>query len=283
MNRTAETAAVQPLAPPAPAPAPARSWLHALSSPFRRKVRPWLSDSSVPYPPGMPFLYNPGDFDFVPYVEANWTVVRDELLQALGIENTGLEPYRDIAKTDKKAAWRTAGLMYWTMKSRQNIRRFPKTWALFSKIPNLTSCSIHLLEPHSTIKPHIGDTDAMLRCHMGLIVPAPLPRCGFRVGQELTSWEEGKIFIFNDAREHTAWNNTDKNRYVISFDVIRPEFAGMKHWIAAQVLGKIDVEVMYQHSAWLRKYCGAPWVQALLHRVSKLYWHAKVLLSGALR
>jgi aspartyl/asparaginyl beta-hydroxylase (cupin superfamily) len=268
------------VAPAASASSP--SWGERFKSLFRRRPRPWLSDSSVPYPAGMPFLYDPSQYSFVPHVEANWRTIRAELLAALNIADSGLEPYKDIAKTDKKAAWRTAGLMYWTMKSKENIARFPKTWEIFKDIPNLTSCSIHLLEPHSTIKPHIGDTDAMLRCHMGLVVPAPLPRCGFRVGNEMTSWEEGKVFIFNDAREHTAWNNTDQNRYVISFDVILPQYAGIRHWIAAQVLGKIYVEVMYQHKAWLRPYAKVKWINTLLHKVSKLIWYGKVRLRARL-
>jgi aspartyl/asparaginyl beta-hydroxylase (cupin superfamily) len=251
---------------------------------FKRTQRPWLSDSKAPYPANMAKFYDPSQFDFVKIVESQWQVIRDELLEVVG-DNTAAQEfkaYQDLEKTNKNAAWKTAGLMYWTMKSERNIELFPKTWEIFRAIPNVTSCSLHLLEPHSTIKPHIGDTDAMLRCHLGLVIPAPLPRCGFRVGDEMTSWEEGKIFIFNDACAHTAWNNTSDNRYVISFDVMRPEYVKKKHWIASQVLGKIYLEVTYQHVAWMRQYFNTRWAKAILFPLSKLYWRMKILFRNGL-
>jgi aspartyl/asparaginyl beta-hydroxylase (cupin superfamily) len=248
---------------------------------LKKRTRPWLSDNNLPYPSGMPRLYNPADYDFVKYVEANWQIVRDELLSAIKSTRATDEfkPYQDLEKTDKAAAWKTAGLMYWTLVSRTNTALFPKTWEIFKKVPNITSCSLHLLEPHATIKPHIGDTDAMLRCHIGLIVPAQLPRCGFRVDNEMVSWEEGKIFIFNDACEHTAWNNTNKDRYVLSFDVMLPQYVDQKHWIASQVLGKIHVEVMYQHVGWMRRHFDKKWIRSILFVLAKLYWRVRVVLQ----
>jgi aspartyl/asparaginyl beta-hydroxylase (cupin superfamily) len=246
------------------------------------KKRPWLSDDNVPYPHDMPYLYDRKNFPEVAVIEANWQVIRDELLAAIADGQKELVPYHDLEKTDKKASWHTAGLMYWTMVSKENTARFPKTWELFKRLPNLSCCSIHLLEPHSTIKPHIGDTDAMYRCHMGLIVPDALPRCGFRVGDKTVSWEEGKVFIFNDACEHTAWNNTSQNRYVISFDLMRPEFLHLKNWVSAQVLGKIHIEVLYQHLGWMRKYFAQPAVKAVLFALCKLHWRVRIALRASM-
>lgn len=245
---------------------------------FKRKVRPWLSDNNKPYPAEKPVLYDPSNYDFVRYVESNWHIVRDELLasiQAPG-DHEEFRPYHDLEKVNRAAVWKTMGLMYWTMVSEKNVGLFPKTWEVFRKIPNITSCSLHILEPHATIKPHNGDTDAMLRCHMGLIVPAPLPRCGFRVANELVSWEEGKVFIFNDAREHTAWNNTEQNRYILSFDVMLPEYAKQKYWVASQVLGKINIEVAYQHVAWLRQYFASRPARAILIWLAKVFWRVRI-------
>jgi aspartyl/asparaginyl beta-hydroxylase (cupin superfamily) len=252
---------------------------------FSKRPRAWLSDANVPYPADrMPRLYDPLQFDFVKVVEAQWETIRDELLAAVRDAEAAREfkPYQDLEKTDKDRAWKTAGLMYWTVVSKRNTALFPRTWEIFRSIPNVTSCSLHLLEPRATIKPHIGDTDAMLRCHMGLVVPAPLPRCGFRVGQETIGWEEGKVFIFNDAQEHTAWNNTDQDRYVISFDVMRPEYVKQRYWIASQVLGKIHVEVLYQHVAWLKRWFDTRWAKAVLFPAAKAYWRAKIWLRNEL-
>jgi len=227
----------------------------------------------------MPCFYDPAGRDYVQHVEKHWRVIREELLAAVSAEDTGMEAYRDLEKTDRTAAWKTVGLMYWTLKSRVNIARFPKTWEVFRSIPNLSSCSLHLLEPKASIKPHIGDTDAMYRCHMGLVVPGTLPQCGFRVGDETRSWEEGKVFIFNDARLHTAWNNTDHDRFVISFDVMRPEFADRRFWIASQVLGKIWVEVLYQHVGFLRRFFSARPIKGVFFVIAKAYFRIRVAIG----
>lgn len=251
----------------------------APTSAANTRTRPWLSDSNQPYPEYMPYFFDPEEFPELRRIEENWTIIRDELVEALERENTGMVPYKDLAKTDKVAAWSTVGLMYWTRVSPRNIARFPRTWALFKDIPNLTSCSILRLNPQSMIKPHFGDTDAMVRCHIGLIIPAGLPQCGFRCGNERKPWIEGKAFCFNDAREHTAWNNTNRQRFIISFDLMRPGYFHMRHWIAAQVLGKIDIEVLYQHQPWMERYLGREWQKRGLIALCKAVWYVR--LKGA--
>jgi aspartyl/asparaginyl beta-hydroxylase (cupin superfamily) len=237
---------------------------------FNKKLRPWLSDNPIPYQHTEPGLYDPKMFPWTDYVESHWKTIRDEFLQYIQGREESMVPYPDLTKTDKKNAWRTSGLIYWTQKSPPHIATFPKTWEIMKKIPNLSACSFNQLAPQSTIRPHIGDTNAMFRCHMGLVVPAAAPKCGLRVGNQITSWQEGKILVFNDAYEHTAWNNTDQYRYIISFDVMRPEFEQAKFWTAAQVLGKIYVEIAYLHKEWLARYFSAHWQKSLLMRCAKL-------------
>lgn len=246
------------------------------------KRRPWLADSRVPYPEHKEYFCDPSHYPAIAEVEANWTIIRDELMSALNAGDTDFKPYKDLEKMDKTTGWQTMGLMYWTRKSRRHIGRFPETWKIFRNIPNLTSCSLHLLEPHSMIKPHIGDTDAMVRCHIGLIVPAGLPQCGFRCGSGKRAWVEGKALCFNDAREHCAWNNTDRQRYIISFDLMHPEFLPIKHWIGAQVMGRINVEVMYQRNPWMKRYFGREWQMRLLLRMWKLVWFLRLKLDAAI-
>lgn len=241
-------------------------------------AKPWLADDKEAYHGKDPYFYDPDQFEWVKYVEDNWEVFRDEVLSVVQDHYDSMVAYPDLEKTDKKDAWHTLGLMYWTIRSRKAIKLFPKTWKIMKKIPYLSSCSFHELAPNSTIKPHIGDTNAMVRCHIGLVIPEQAPRCGIRVGTETRCWEEGKVLMFNDAHEHTAWNNTDRNRYVLSFDVMRPEYENRKYWIASQVLGKIYVEVLYQHLSWLRKLFSANWIKNFLFKTAKsgMYLYASV-------
>lgn len=242
--------------------------------------RPWLSDSGSEYVRRTPFFFDTARIPEVRVVEENFHIIRDELLRSLQQGPSHFEPYGDLTKTDKKDAWKTAGLMYWTLRSEALIRRYPETWRIMRKVSGLSSCSFLVLEPHSTIKAHIGDTDAMYRCHLGLVIPAPLPQCGFRVGDETRSWVEGRVFAFNDACEHTAWNNTDHRRYILSFDVFRPEFAGFRYWTSSHVLGKVFVEIMGQHVQWVGRLTRIRWLRTVIFLASKVWWYIRVRLHA---
>jgi aspartyl/asparaginyl beta-hydroxylase (cupin superfamily) len=242
------------------------------------KHKPWTTYDGRHIAADEPQTYDPRDFDWVPRVEAQWQTIRDELFAVLASEPDFLLPYPDPTKTDRHAAWRTAGLMYWTFASDRYIRLFPRTWAILQTVPQLTSASLLLLQARSTIKPHVGDTNAMVRCHMGLVVPALAPRCGLRVKDTVLSWEHGRIFMFNDAHEHTAWNNTDEDRYILSFDVMRPQYAGMRRWVSSRVLGNIFVDVRLNRSQRFRRWFGNPLGEYCMRRVGYLMFSVMMAL-----
>jgi beta-hydroxylase len=43
-----------------------------------------------------------------------------------------------------------------------------------------------------------------------------------RIGNEVRSWEQGKVLIFDDAYEHEAWNETAEQRVVLFVDFVKP-------------------------------------------------------------
>src|SRR5690606_40743626 len=57
----------------------------------------------------------------------------------------------------------------------------------------------------------------------GIHIPADLPKCGFKVGDEQQSWKKGELLIFCDAKRHEAWNLSKKDRYIFLFDIMRDE------------------------------------------------------------
>ena len=79
-----------------------------------------------------------------------------------------------------------------------------------------------LLKPKTRIPPHNGVSNARVLVHLPLIVPEG---CGFRVGNQLRSWEPGKALIFDDTIEHEAWNDSDKLRVVMIFDIWHPSLS----------------------------------------------------------
>lgn len=240
--------------------------------------KPWVTYAPTDKLKGEPSFYDPNQFDWAKQVTDNWTIIRDELVSVIENHDGVLAPYKDLSKVNNKDAWKTAGLMYWTFKSDRYIPLFPKTWDILSKVPNLTSASLLLLEPKSTIKPHYGDTNCMYRCHMGLIVPAKAPQCGLKVDNKTVSWEEGKLVMFNDALEHTAWNNTDERRYILSFDVTRDKYEKYRNWTASQVLGNIYVDVSFQHKPLLKRYFSRGLPERIYRAVAKSFFRTLIFL-----
>jgi ornithine lipid ester-linked acyl 2-hydroxylase len=81
----------------------------------------------------------------------------------------------------------------------------------------ITTLGFSVLNPGTIIYPHVGYTNAVLRCHLGISVPEG--DCCLRVGEKVMKWEEGAAFIFDDTIEHEAWNKTDQKRIVMLLDL----------------------------------------------------------------
>ncbi len=227
-----------------------------------------------------PYYFDKRDFPWVEKVESQWLEVREELENLLKENGDIMTPYPIADMVTKPKRWKTFGFYFWKTKSHDNCKKCPKTAALLASIPNMTGASLNVLEPNTTIKPHHGDTNAIIRCHMGLGVPAPLPECGFKVGNEMRSWEDGKILMFCDAHIHTAWNNTSENRYILLIDIMRPEFASRTTEICCHALSALQLGFSYQRFAFLRKYFSSKRSAAVLHKLGKALLRLRFLLKG---
>lgn len=184
--------------------------------------------------------YNASEFEWSAKIEQSWQDIHKEVLALVKNNESELKPYfaKEMVNAPKK--WKALSFYFWGLKMSKNaIYSCPKTISVLNQIPDLISASVSIMEPHAEIKPHYGDTDAIFRCHLGLEIPGELPECGFRVGYEDRSWQEGKLLIFNDAAYHKAWNYTNKRRVILLFDIIKPQYKRKKKWICAKVRGNI--------------------------------------------
>ena len=78
---------------------------------------------------------------------------------------------------------------------------------------------------NSKIKRHSGETNAVIRIHLGLIIPdSGRAASGISVGNETRYWKEGESIAFLDAHSHEAWNDAKSDRYVLIIDLLREEF-----------------------------------------------------------
>ncbi len=126
-----------------------------------------------------------------------------------------------------------------------NCRAFPKTLALLRSIPDVTTAYVSILAPGAGLPVHNGDTNTTYRCHLGLVVPpGGVDLVGLEVGGERTGWSEGKAFAFNEAPRHFVWNRTDRERIVLVFDVLRPQYRAHKLRICGDVLGAMTLTML---------------------------------------
>lgn len=157
---------------------------------------------------------DPGGFPFVRALERSAPAIRRELDRLL--ESDVFSPWPETGLYGQ--GWKVFGLRFFGRKLDGNCRKCPRTAKILEQVPCLQTAGFSRLEPGARIRPHVGYTSAVLRCHLGLIAP---PRCGIRVGGETRSWEAGKCLIFDDTIEHEAWNDSGEDRVVLLLDFLR--------------------------------------------------------------
>jgi beta-hydroxylase len=159
-------------------------------------------------------FFDPQRFDFVPTLEANWQVVREELLQ---LDRKYFIPWPERMLYGR--GWDVFGLYAFEKRFDRHCAWCPETTRLVEAIPGMTTAGFSSLLPGVHIKPHKGLSSAVLRCHLGLIVPLD---CALRVGDDTRPWQEGKCLVFDDTTEHEAWNRSAQERIVLLLDFRRP-------------------------------------------------------------
>lgn len=171
----------------------------------------------------------------------HWKTIRAEVEEAWQEEPGRFQP-NFTPYAWREPGWKTVNLFSYFLRNRENCERFPKTTAIVESIPNMCLAQIAVLQPNTTLKAHFGDTNAVVRSHLGLIVPGGLPELGLRVARETRTWHEGEVFAITIAHRHKAWNHTDRRRVALVVDVIRDEYVGQKYEIAAKALTAIGMK-----------------------------------------
>lgn len=227
-----------------------------------------------------PAFFDSQKLGWINEIEKNSEIIKNELAGLLKNQPV-FQPYFNSSLVKKEFTWKTFSLSWWGVNLYKNQKLCPQTTQVINRVKNLVSASFNLLEPGATILPHCGDTNGIYRCHLGLIIPGTIPGCGFKVAEDSRSWEEGKTLVFCDAHKHTAWNFTDKPRYIFLFDVIREEISAEKKMICATVLGSLFLQKLGQQFPFLEK---TPMkIQFILHFIIKclivIYVPVRNLLS----
>jgi len=122
-----------------------------------------------------------------------------------------------------------------------NAARCPRTLAALAhaplaRIPGRTPTVRFLrLQPRMRTPPQNGAINTRLTVHLPLLVPG---QCRLRVGNEMRELQENHAVVFDDTIEHETWNEGDRPRIVLAFDIVRPDLSEDENrWIATLVEG----------------------------------------------
>lgn len=190
-----------------------------------------------------PDFYNTDDFPWVKDLEANWTVIRDELKEYISQrgEINFVNSY-NVPIIKNPQGWSNIYFENFMWTFHKHRKHFPKTVAILEAIPGHILGTISMMKGQTAFLPHYGQTNTNIRCHLGIAIPSGLPDCGIRVGKETKPWEEGKVLMFSDSQQHETWNNTDQERVIFVFDILRKEYDHMRFWVCVRYLAAQSVK-----------------------------------------
>lgn len=181
-------------------------------------------------------MFYPGHlFPFTATLEANWRLIRDEML---ALPAGRFIPWKETKLYD--TGWDVFGLHAFGKRDAEHCALCPKTAGIVEAIPGLITAGFSSMKPHTHIQPHVGyaysfsETGELVRCelnnrvlrgHLGLVIPKSYSGfgCALEVGGELHVWKEGECVFFEDTVEHQAWNRTEETRVVMLFDFEKPK------------------------------------------------------------
>jgi aspartate beta-hydroxylase len=170
-------------------------------------------------------------FEWLERLAAASDVIRDELVGLRGrsadefsayVRHPPGVPLNQWSELNFSPRWNAYFLWQDGVRDDAHCEQCPRTAALLEALPMARipgfapTAFFSVLAPHTRIPAHMGVTNVRLITHLPLVTP---PACGFRVGNEIRQWEAGRPFVFDDAIEHEAWNDSDQTRVVLIFDV----------------------------------------------------------------
>jgi aspartate beta-hydroxylase len=219
----------------------------------RRKI--YSQQPTMLHFPALPPIefYDNADFSWIERLESATGEIRQELIELLQTGDgaaapEGFRPYVQHPAGVPLNQWRDLNLspkwsafFLWEDGKRidDHCARCPKTAALAESMPlaNIPGYApavfFSTLQPHTRIPAHTGVTNIRLIVHLPLIVPG---KCFFRVGGETREVQEGKPWIFDDTMEHEAWNDSDKSRLILIFDIWNPYLNAAERELATALL-----------------------------------------------
>jgi len=182
-----------------------------------------------------PAFYNNSEYPLTKILENNADEIIQEIIEFYSKDKKKLTQNFVPYNVDS-TGWDTMVLYSAGVINKQFLPCLPKTWALLKDYPGLSLLMVSVLNPGVRLKAHFGDTDAMVRNHLGVVIPEPYPKVGIRIKAEERAWEVGKVLSFCVVNRHYAWNFSDKPRIILMVDFVKPEYLHRKKEIEGKIL-----------------------------------------------
>lgn len=193
---------------------------------------------SINYPQS-PAFFDSGLFPWRDELEDSYQDIREEILAGMDVSAHGRPYLKDSHRLEgaqwkplvNKMSWASIHLYSGGVANDAVIDKFPITLDALARLPIATTNGkpsevfISVLAPHTRIPEHFGVSSAILTAHLPIDVP---PGCGLKVHEETRVPEPGKLMVFDDTWEHSAWNDSDQPRVVLIFELWHPELSELE-------------------------------------------------------
>lgn len=208
----------------------------------------------------------------IQHLESNYHIIKEEYMAAvMGIRSSSqeevlpkpLEPDYDVNVQGSEHAQDSLHTGTWDwhsyiiqgeFKEETFAKSCPQTARIVKELSHLFVgtpfgfCFFSTLQPQSTIQRHAAPMNIRLRCHLPLLVPSGGKNCGIRVGNQVQSWQPGKVMVLDDSYPHEVWNHTtDETRVIFLLDIWHPDVTKQE---------RHDITQMFQYAkgqGWIGK------------------------------
>ena len=187
------------------------------------------------------FFYDSSTFEFLSPLTDSFEQITKELTELLTLNTpkSWLKTFPQYVQSEQETAWDVFTFKFFGMNHPYNQALCPTTAALINSIPELISCDFSRMKPNTTIMPHRGYSRMILRGHLPLIVPQG-NACAIQVGNQTEYHQPGKMIIFDDSFEHSAWNHSSEDRIVLMFDIPNPLWGYSAEEISQYKISNLD-------------------------------------------
>jgi aspartate beta-hydroxylase len=200
----------------------------------RKKV--YMPQPLLMHFPGLPVIqfFDRDLFPWLAQLEAASDIIRDEMLALRAQASDQFAPYiafppgapvNQWADLNHSRDWTSFWLWKDGVRQEAACARCPQTAKVIEALPLAhqpdfaPTVVFSSLQAHTHIPPHTGSSNARLLVHLPLDLPGP---ARFRVGNDERSWQMGQAWVFDDTIEHEAWNDADRVRTILIFDIWNP-------------------------------------------------------------